>query len=102
MQVQRDRTTYIIETLDSVKTSYPDCGVVLLGDFNTQDISDMLANHNLKQVVTRPTRGNSILDLILTDFSEHYSEPIVSAHLGSLDHGSVHWNMLSVTKNSIA
>ena len=32
-QVQRDRTTYIIETLDSVKTSYPDCGVVLLGDF---------------------------------------------------------------------
>ena len=91
-QVQRDRTMYIIETLDSVKTSYPDCGVVLLGDFNTQVISDMLANHNLKQVVTRPTRGNSILDLILTDFSEHYSEPIVSTHLGSSDHGSVHWN----------
>ena len=99
-QVQRDRTTYIIETLDSVKTSYPDCGVVLLGDFNTQDISDMLANHNLKQVVTRPTRGNSILDLILTDFSEHYSEPIVSAHLGSSDHGSVHWNSLSINQLS--
>ncbi|PFX29204.1 RNA-directed DNA polymerase from mobile element jockey [Stylophora pistillata] len=97
-QVQRDRTKYIIETLDSVKTSYPDCGVVLLGDFNTQDISDMLANHNLKQVVMRPTRGNSILDLILTDFSEYYSEPIVSAQLGSSDHGSVHWNPLSMNQ----
>ena len=60
----------------------------------------MLANHNLKQVVTRPTRGNSILDLILTDFSEHYSEPIVSAHLGSSDHGSVHWNSLSINQLS--
>lgn len=97
-QVQRDRTMYIIETLDSVKTSYPDCGVVLLGDFNTQDITDMLANHNLKQVVIRPTRGNSILDLILTDFSEYYSEPIVSAQLGSSDHGSVHWNPLSMNQ----
>ena len=60
----------------------------------------MLANHNLKQVVTRPTRGNSILDLILTDFSEHYSEPIVSAHLGSSDHGSVHWNPLPINQLS--
>ena len=60
----------------------------------------MLANHNLKQVVTRPTRGNSILDLILTDFSEHYSGPIVSAHLGSSDHGSVHWNSLSINQLS--
>lgn len=88
--VQKDRTTHIIETLDSVRATYPDCGVVLLGDFNTQDITDMLANHNLKQIVQKPTRGNNILDLILTNLSEHYSEPLVSAHLGSSDHVSVH------------
>ena len=99
--VQKDRTTYIIETLDSVRATYPDCGVVLLGDFNTQDITDMLANHNLKQIVQKPTRGNNILDLILTNLSEHYSEPFVSAHLGSSDHGSVHWSPLSNAQFSL-
>ena len=99
--VQKDRTTYIIETLDSVRATYPDYGVVLLGDFYTQDITDMLANHNLKQIVQKLTRGNNILDLILTNLSEHYSEPLVSAHLGSSDHGSVHWSPLSNAQLSL-
>ena len=99
--MQKDRTTYIIETLDSVRATYPDCGVVLLGDFNTQDITDMLANHNLKQIVQKPTRDKNILDLILTNLSEHYSEPLVSAHLGSSDHGSVHWSPLSNAQLSL-
>ena len=32
---QRARASYIIECIDSVKSAHPDCGVVLLGDFNT-------------------------------------------------------------------
>ena len=90
VQVQRDCTTHIIVTLDSIRAAYPVCCVVLLGNFNTQDITDILANHNLKQEVQKPTQGNSILDRIPTNLSEHYSEPTFSAHLGSSEHRSYH------------
>ena len=71
----RDRVSYLIETLDSVRSAHPDCGVIICGDFNTLAFSDVLAHHNLKQIVRDPTRGNSILDLILTDICNRYDKP---------------------------
>ena len=71
----RDRVSYLIETLDSVRSAHPDCGVIICGDLNTLAFSDVLAHHNLKQIVRDPTRGNSILDLILTDICNRYDKP---------------------------
>ena len=71
----RDRVSYLIETLDSVSSAHPDCSVIICGDLNTLAFSDVLAHHNLKQIVGDPTRGNSILDLILTDICNRYDEP---------------------------
>ena len=83
--------SYLIETLDSVRSAHPDRGVIICGDFNTLDFSDVLAHHKLKQIVRDPTRGNSILDLILTDICNRYDKPVTSANLGTSDHGSVFW-----------
>lgn len=66
-QENRDRVSYLIETQDSVRSAHPDCGVIICGDFKTSDFSEVLVHHNLKQIVRDPTRGNSILDLVLTD-----------------------------------
>ena len=33
--LQRTRASYIIDCIDSFKSAHSDCGVVLLGDFNT-------------------------------------------------------------------
>ena len=88
---QRARASYIIERIDSVKSAHPDCGVILLGDFNTLDVTNILTNHTLKQLVREPTRGNSVLDLVISNLASYYNKPVVSAHLGSSDHCSVHW-----------
>ena len=62
-QQQKDLVVYLIETLDVVRNRSPDCGVVILGDFNGLDVAEVLTHHNLKQVVQVPTRENKILDL---------------------------------------
>ena len=88
---QRARASYIIERIDSVKSAHPDCGVVLLGDFNTLDVTNILTNHTLKQLVREPTRSNSVVDLVISHLASYYNKPVVRAHLGSSDHCSVHW-----------
>ena len=60
--------------------------VVLLGDFNTLNVMNILANHTLKQLVREPTRGNNVLDLVISNLASYYNKPVVSAHLGSSDH----------------
>ena len=86
------RVNYIIDTIDSVRSTQPDCGVIILGDFNKLDFKDILTHHNLKQLVREPTRGDRTLDLIITNLHHHYFKPIVNANLGCSDHSSVHWS----------
>ena len=64
-QDHRSLNEYVINTIDFLRNKYPDYGVVVLGDFNDFDISQLLSTRNLKQVVQLPTRGSAILDLIL-------------------------------------
>ena len=83
---QRARASYIIECIDSVRSAHPDCGVVLLGDFNTLDITNILASHTLKQLVRGPTRGDSILDLVISNLAPYYKKPVVSAEWSPSQH----------------
>ena len=93
---------YIIGSVDLVRSAHPDCGIVILGDFNCLDITDILTNHNLKQVVQDPTRGNNILDLIVTNLSHLYSAPVIFPPLGRSDHNTVMWSAdTSCTNNSV-
>ena len=50
-QEQRDTINYLIEFLDHARNKFPDCGIVLLGDFNNLNISDLLSSHNLSQIL---------------------------------------------------
>ena len=89
---QKELTAYLIDQIDRVRCIHPDCGVVLLGDFNNLDISDLLRHHNLSQIVDTPTREGNILDLIVTNLEALYSKPVVLAPLGSSDHNIVKWS----------
>ena len=100
-QEQKDLAQYIVDTVDLVRTTYPDCGVVILGDFNSLDISDINLHHALAQVVRDPTRGQSILDLILTNFSHLYCKPVISAPLGSSDHNIISWKPIAAICNQL-
>ena len=85
----RQLNEYLVLTIDSLRNQHPNCGLVLLGDFNDFDISNILSSHNLKQVVKIPTRGTAILDLIITNQPNLYEPPQVLAPLGSSDHNIV-------------
>ena len=97
---QRDLVQYFVDTVDLVRTSHPDCGVVILGDFNGVDTSDLNSHHALVQVVRDPTRGYAVLDLIVTNLSHLYSAPVYSAPLGSSDHNVICWKPLVTTRNT--
>ena len=60
---------FLTDSMDALHTKYPDIGFAILGDFNKIDIKPVLRNNNLKQIIKFPTRGNAILDLILTNIS---------------------------------
>lgn len=76
---QRDFVQYLIETTDGVRDVFPDCRLVILGDYNNLDVSDLLNQHNLDQVVKDSTRGSAILDLIVINMQPWYDEPTITA-----------------------
>ena len=91
MQEQRELCDYIVSFIDTIRSKHPDCGIVILGDFNHLNIQDLIISHNLKQVVTRPTRQDSILDYIITNLKSFYKTPDISAALGTPDHNVIMW-----------
>ena len=71
----------------------------MLADFNNLDVSKLLSSHSLKQVVSKPTRGVAILDLIITNLYKFYETHVITAPLGSSDHNTVLWSPASTTSN---
>ena len=69
---------HITNTIDTIRYRNPDAGVVILGDINNLNIRNLMFSQNLKQVVQQPTRGNAILDLIVTNLHCFYQSPNVS------------------------
>ena len=82
---------HLINTVDHIRTSYPEMGFCIMGDFNRMNINAILRGNNLKQIVTFPTRGNATLDLILTNIQDHYHKPTPYSPIGKSDHDCVLW-----------
>ena len=82
---------YLTTTLISLESLYPGCGILLTGDFNHLRIQRILVQFKMKQLVHTPTRGNNILDLIITNLYQVYGQN--SVHIippfGLSDHSGV-------------
>ena len=52
---------------------YPECGVILTGDFNQLNENFLITHFRFIQVVNVPTRGQAILDKIRTNMGEEYT-----------------------------
>ena len=66
---------HITSTIDTIRYRNADAGIVILGDFNNLNIRNLMFSQNLKQAVQQPTRGNAILDLIVTNLHCFYESP---------------------------
>ena len=80
---------YLIKCLSTIESCYPNCGILIAGDFNRLQITRLRNNFQLKQMVHFPTRGRRTLDLILTNISEYYQDPIERPPFGLSDHASI-------------
>ncbi|XP_022780073.1 uncharacterized protein LOC111321455 [Stylophora pistillata] len=80
---------YLIKCLSTIKSCYPNCGILIAGDFDRLQITRLRNNFQLKQIVHFPTRGRTTLDLILANISEYYQDPIERLPFGLSGHASI-------------
>ena len=78
-----------LKWLSTIESCYPNCGILIAGDFNRLQTTRLRNNFQLKQMVHFPTRGRRTLDLILTNISEYYQDPIERPPFGLSDHASI-------------
>ena len=90
-QHRQELSDHIVEMVDLIRARYDNPAFIIMGDFNDLDTDPICQHTLLSQVVTNPTRGSAVLDKILTDLSEHYFEPTISAPVASSDHSLVHF-----------
>ena len=59
---------HITNTLQELRVTHPQAGVIISGDRNSVDMGALLrVDHTLRQAVNKPTRGHKILDVILSN-----------------------------------
>jgi len=65
---------YLSANLTTVEGEFPGCGILLWGDFNRLNMNRLAAHFRLRQLVNKPTRGDQILDLVLTNQPDLYDK----------------------------
>ena len=83
---------YLISSLEILEIKYPNCAIVLAGDFN-KTLLPLLQSavkvFQLKRVVDFPTRGDRTLDQIFTNLTEYFSSPCSLPAFGLSDHQTI-------------
>ena len=84
---QDDLISHLIESVQNFYSRYSSPLIIMLGDFNDLNITDILESCALKQVVNVPTRKKATLDLILTNSnSDWFREPFTLPKIGKWPH----------------
>lgn len=74
---QEERNTRIINLVDTIRMMSNSATFLIIRDVN--DLKTLLTElHTLpRQIVTKPIRGNAVLDKILTDMWDNYHDPVM-------------------------
>ena len=70
----REMLDYLKRGVDSVLADRPSTGIIIGGDFNSLNLRPICLRLGLKRLVKAPTRGQNILDNILTNMTELYRD----------------------------
>ena len=80
---------HLFDSLTVAETMFPNCGLIITGDFNRLNTGRLQCNFKLKQLVKIPTRGDATLDLVLTNLGDHFLTPECFPPFGLSDHCTV-------------
>jgi len=89
VELKKNLADFILTSCDALIRKYPDCGIVISGDFNTLDTDLFNKYLHLSQIVTKATRGNNLLDKIFTNCKSWYSTPAILPPVGKSDHNVI-------------
>lgn len=84
---------HLLKSLSLAESKFPNCALIMAGDFDRLDIKSIQRHFRLKQIVKKPTRKNAILDLVLTNLHEFYDTPQSFPPFGLSDHNTVTANV---------
>ena len=74
----RELVDHITETYNCLKVQHPKAATMMSGDKNSLDIKHILSlNPNFRQSVTRNTRKDKILTILISDLQSYYHVPLV-------------------------
>ena len=65
----------LFSSLSLAESLYPNCAIIVCGDFNRLNLQPIMNHCRLSQIVKVPTRKNATLDLVLTNLKVHYENP---------------------------
>ena len=95
---------HLQKNVENYLTSYPEGMVIITGDFNPASIgiksSDVTMATGLRQIVTVPTRNNSILDWCFTNKPKSLLKPVQLPKIGSGDHNALLINPVNGNQSS--
>ena len=63
---------HLFQSLQLVESRFPDCALIVTGDFNRLDTKPIERHFRLKQIVKIPIRKDAILDRVLTNLHRFY------------------------------
>ena len=66
---------HLFQSLLLAESRFPNCALIVAGDFNRLDVKSIQRHSRLKQIVKKPNRKNAILDLMLTNMHGFYADP---------------------------
>ena len=84
-----DLLAHLAETCELIFAGEPNAHIIIARDINHLNIRDLISQHNLKQLVTKSTRGDKILDVFLTNSPQLWKTPVDFKSLVRSDHLSV-------------
>ena len=69
---------YLVESVNVMMAKYSRACFFIMGDKNSLDMSQVIRSlPNVRQIVTRPTYKNKILDIIVTNAYKQYAIPVI-------------------------
>ena len=80
---------HLFQSFLLAESHFPNCALIVAGDFNRLDVKLIQRHFRLKQKVKKPTRKNAILDLVLTNMHGFYADPHHFLPFGLSDHHTV-------------
>lgn len=80
--------SFLYENVDHFSITYPQSTIILAGDLNQLDDSDIVLNTGLQSLVHQPTRGTNVLDRVYVSSLCNYNVKVVKSAVKS-DHCAV-------------